>query len=424
MNVLLIGSGGREHALAWKLRQSPLLAHLTIAPGNPGTAQLGRNVPVAVDDVPALVALARHSQIDLVVVGPEVALAAGIADALAAVGIACFGPTQAAARIETSKAWSKTLMQQAGVPTGPFQVFADVAAAHAWVEREGWEQWRVVKYDGLAAGKGVIVAQSADEVHAAIDMLGKDGGNLLLEQPLEGEEISLLALCDGERAALLLPAQDHKRLLDGDHGPNTGGMGAYAPHPRCGPALLADLHRRVFVPTLQALRDAGTPFVGVLYAGVMLTADGPQVLEFNARWGDPETQALLPLLQSDLLGLMHRCTQGRLDPTMVRWQPGAACCVVLAAADYPAAPRRGDAIAPWEHTPNVTIFHAGTALVNGALVTAGGRILNVVGRGADMRQARTRAYAAAAAIDFPGKQMRTDIGARAIDPRMHTDGHR
>ncbi|MBA3944308.1 MAG: phosphoribosylamine--glycine ligase [Herpetosiphonaceae bacterium] len=419
MNVLVVGSGGREHALAWKLRQSPRTDKLLIAPGNPGTATLGQNVAVAADDVGGLVAVAQEARVDLVVIGPEAALEAGLADALATVGIRCFGPTKAAARIESSKVWSKQLMQRVGIPTARFRSFGDGAAAHAFLRSEPWEQWRVIKLDGLAAGKGVVVAQSAEELHAAIDSFGSTGMPLILEEPLSGEELSLLALCDGVKAVPLLPAQDHKRLLDGDQGPNTGGMGAYAPLPQVDETLVGSLQGRIFEPVLRALAAEGTPLVGVLYAGLMLTPTGVQVLEFNARFGDPETQALLPLLDGDLLEIMLACVEGRLQADMVRWYAGAALGVVLAAAGYPEAPRKGDRIDLPAAVGDGLIFQGGTALAGEGLVTAGGRVLTVVGQAPTLAEAAERAYALAQQVAFAGKQMRSDIGQRGLTVEHH-----
>lgn len=415
MKVLLVGSGGREHALAWKLSQSRKLGELLIAPGNPGTASFGRNVPVSAEDVDGLVGLARGERVDLVVVGPEAPLAAGLADALGQAGIACFGPTRAAARIEASKALAKTLMREAGIPTAQARAFNSSASALEFLENERWERWRVVKADGLHAGKGVVVAQSEGELRGAIERLGA-GGTLLLEEPLDGEEISLLAFSDGQRVAVMPPAQDHKRLGDGDGGPNTGGMGAYAPVAPVA-AQAQDLAQLVIEPAIAALAAHGTPFAGVLYAGLMLTSTGPRVIEYNARWGDPEAQALLPLLDSDLLEIVASCAAGRLQPETVRWRTGAALGVVLAAANYPGTPRRGDPISLPPTEDGVHIFHAGTALEDGRLVTAGGRVLTVVGEGATLEEARDRAYAAAKTVHFAGKQMRADIGWRALGSR-------
>ena len=412
--VMLIGGGGREHALAWKLSQSLRLGELLIAPGNPGTAALGRNVPVSADEVDTLVRVATEERVDLVVVGPEAPLAAGIADALAAAGIACFGPTRAAAAVEASKTFAKSLMVEAGIPTARHQAFPSAPAALQFLAGEDWANWRVVKADGLHAGKGVVVAESRAEVEAAIDLLGADEP-LVLEEPLDGAEISLLAFCDGRDIVVMPPAQDHKRLLDGDRGPNTGGMGAYAPV-----AAVADqagaLAGVVIAPLIAALAARGTPFVGVLFAGLMLTSAGPRVLEYNARWGDPEAQALLPLLEGDLIEIVEACLAGRLRSVDIRWRDGAALGVSLSAAGYPGSPRRGDPITLPVVPPHVHVFHSGTALQNGALVTAGGRVATVVGEGTTLAEARARTYAYAERVRFEGKQMRQDIGWRSLGP--------
>ncbi len=412
MKVLLVGSGGREHALAWKLAQSPLLTQLLIAPGNPGTALLGRNIPVDSSATALLVDVARRERVDLVVVGPEAPLAAGLADACLAAGIPVFGPTAAAARIESSKAFAKELMQRAGVPTAAAQVFDDPAAAAAFVRASG-RPW-VVKADGLAAGKGVVVAESVDETLAAIAALGHTvaGARLVLEERLHGREVSLIALCDGERLLPLPAAQDHKRLGDGDTGPNTGGMGAFAPSPFLAPELREEIVRQVMQPVVRALVDEGTPFRGALYAGLILTEEGPRVLEFNARFGDPETQAIMPLIEGDLLAALHACAAGRLDPAMLGQKAGATACIVLAAAGYPGPPRYGDPISGIEGVdePGVLIFHAGTAWDGGHLVTCGGRVLGITGMGRDLRAALRRAYGVVELISFPGMQFRRDIG--------------
>ena len=412
--VMLIGGGGREHALAWKLSQSLRLGELLIAPGNPGTAALGRNVPVSADEVDTLIRVATEERVDLVVVGPEAPLAAGIGDALAAAGIACFGPTRAAAAVEASKTFAKSLMVEAGIPTARHQAFPSAPAALQFLAGEDWANWRVVKADGLHAGKGVVVAESRAEVEAAIDLLGADEP-LVLEEPLDGSEISLLAFCDGRDIVVMPPAQDHKRLLDGDRGPNTGGMGAFAPV-----AAVADqagaLAGVVIAPLIAALAARGTPFVGVLFAGLMLTSAGPRVLEYNARWGDPEAQALLPLLEGDLIEIVEACLAGRLRSVDIRWRDGAALGVSLAAAGYPGSPRRGDPITLPVVPPHVHVFHSGTALQNGALVTAGGRVATVVGEGTTLAEARARTYAYAERVRFEGKQMRQDIGWRSLGP--------
>jgi phosphoribosylamine--glycine ligase len=417
MNVLLIGSGGREHALAWKLAQSPLLDTLFITPGNPGTAQIGRNVPIDALNIPMVIEVAQRERIGLVVVGPEAPLAAGLANACLRAGIPVFGPTAAAARIESSKAFAKRLMIDARIPTAEARIFDDPDAAVAFVRSSG-RVW-VVKADGLAAGKGVIVPETVSETVDAIRLLGatRAGALLLLEERLSGPEVSLIALCDGERALPLLPAQDHKRLRDGDAGPNTGGMGAYAPAPHLTSSDIAELTALIILPALRALAAAGSPFRGALYAGLMLTEHGPRVLEFNARFGDPEAQAILPLLQGDLLAALLTCAgQGRLHDDMVHWSSDAAACVVLAAEGYPDTPQRGDVISGIDAVtdPHVCIFHAGTAWENNQLVTAGGRVLGVTGIGASLREALTRAYAAIDLIHFRGMHYRHDIGARAI----------
>ena len=412
MNVLLVGSGGREHALAWKLAQSPLLHKLLIAPGNPGTAQIGQNVPVSADAADLLIHVASQEHVELVVIGPEAPLAAGLADRFAAVGIPVFGPSAAAARIESSKIFAKQIMDQAGIPCAMAHSFGEVTAAVRFARASG-QPW-VVKADGLAAGKGVVVANSVEETIAAIEklMATSAGRQIVLEQRLTGEEVSVLALCDGERLLPLPPARDHKRLLDGDAGPNTGGMGAYAPSDLDNETfgmIVDDLMR----PVVRTLAAAGTPFRGALYAGVMLTEQGPYILEFNARFGDPETQVILPLLDGDLLAALLACAEGRLNPDLLAWGDRAAACVVLAAANYPEAPRRGDVISGLETAvefENVLVFHAGTDWIDGAAVTAGGRVLCVTGLGPNRKTALARAYEAVELLSFEGMQYRHDIG--------------
>ena len=412
MNVLIVGSGGREHALAWKLAQSPQLGRLMIAPGNPGTALHGHNLPIGADMPELLVQLAHEQRVDLVVIGPEEPLAAGLADRFTAAGIAVFGPSAAAARIEGSKIFAKQIMQQAGVPTAAAHVFDRPADAIAFARASG-EPW-VVKADGLAAGKGVVVPTSVAATVAAIEQLMATtaGQRVLLEQVLVGQEVSVLALCDGTSLLPLPPARDHKRLCDGDSGPNTGGMGAYAP---------ADLDAEAFdaivtdmmLPVVRALADNGTPFCGVLYAGVMLTAHGPRILEFNARFGAPETQVIVPLLEGDLLAALRACAAGALPPDALTWRAGAAASVVLAAAGYPAGPRRGDRIVGIEAIADirdVIAFHSGTEWESGGLITAGGRVLCITGLGPDRRAALERAYAAVEYVQFAGMQYRRDIG--------------
>ncbi|RYZ40409.1 MAG: phosphoribosylamine--glycine ligase [Myxococcaceae bacterium] len=418
MKVLLLGSGGREHALAWKLAQSPRLSRLLCGPGNAGTARWGTNVPLQADSPEAVVSLARREGVDLVVVGPEAPLVAGVADALAQVGIPCFGPVAAAARIEGSKAFAKEVMAEAGVPTAAFRVFTDAAQAEAYAVEQGRI---VVKADGLAAGKGVIVApdaQAAREAVRAVAALGQAGQRMVLEELLEGEEVSLMALCDGERYVLLPLSQDHKRVGEGDTGPNTGGMGAYCPAPFLTAGQLAQVGEQVIAPTLAVLRKRGTPLRGVLYAGLMLTASGPKVLEFNARFGDPETQVLMMQMDEDLLPLLDACAKGTLEPRTLAQNTGYSVGVVLAAEGYPETPRKGQRIEGLEAVPfNAPVFLAGVAKQDGALVTAGGRVLTVCARGEDLAKARERALAAAELVRFEGKHFRRDIGARGLRTR-------
>jgi phosphoribosylamine---glycine ligase len=425
VDVLLVGGGGREHVLAWKLAQSPSLGHLLIAPGNPGTAAHGQNIPVAADDIASLVALARQARVGLVVVGPELPLARGLADACLADGIAVFGPTESAARIESSKQFAKQLMVDANIPTAAYASFDDPERASGFVREQG-RPW-VVKADGLAAGKGVVVADTLDATLQAIAAHARSGSGqaLLLEERLFGPEVSLLAFCDGARAVPLLAAQDHKRLRDGDKGPNTGGMGAFAPSPLLPPAQAARLSDLVIAPALAALEQRGTPFCGILYCGLMLTADGPRVLEYNARFGDPEAQALLPLLEGDLLDIMLACTRGELHPELVRWRDGAAACVVLAAHGYPEATRLGDAISgvPNQQAADLLVFQAGTALHGERLVTAGGRVLGVTGVGTSLSDAVAGAYAGVATVSFADMHYRRDIGASALTQHDDAQHH-
>ncbi|HVP61303.1 MAG TPA: phosphoribosylamine--glycine ligase [Myxococcaceae bacterium] len=419
MRVLVLGSGGREHALAWKLAQSPRLSGLICAPGNPGTASIAENRPVVADHPESVVALARDARVDLVVVGPEAPLVAGVADALRASGVAVFGPDAAAARLEGSKAFAKEVMLTSGVRTAAGRAFTSVREAEAWARARGSV---VVKADGLAAGKGVIVARGADQAVEAVRALaglGEAGRTLVLEEVLAGEEVSVIALCDGARYVLLPPAQDHKRLLDGDQGPNTGGMGAYCPAPVLDPAALARVGEEVIAPVLRTMAARGTPFQGALYAGLMVGPNGPAVLEFNARFGDPEAQVLVMSLGEDLLPWLDACARGTLAPRPLALLPGASVGVVLASPGYPAAPVTGARISGVDRIGggSCQVFHAGTALRDGALVTAGGRVLTVCARGPTLAEARANAYGAVSRISFEGMQYRRDIGSKGLGPR-------
>ena len=420
MNILLIGSGGREHALAWKLSGSPLCDRLFIAPGNPGTATCGENVGLDVSRHEDVIAFCRDNKVGLVVVGPEAPLVAGLVDDLTAAGIKAFGPTRAAAQLEGSKAFTKELCVEADIPTARFARFTEAAKARAYVEAAGAPI--VVKADGLAAGKGVVVAGSVAEAIAAIDMmleggLGKAGAEVVIEECLVGEEASFFALCDGTNAVAMTSAQDHKRVGDGDTGPNTGGMGAYSPAPVMTRALEDEVMARIIRPTLKAMAARGMPFKGVLYAGLMITAQGPQLIEYNVRFGDPECQVLMPRLKTDLVAALIAACDGVLATFDLRWWGEAALCVVMASRGYPGPITGGGAIgslAEAEAMEDVLVFHAGTKLADGLLVANGGRVLGVTGLGRDVKQAQERAYRAVDAIDWPGGFCRRDIGWQAV----------
>lgn len=414
----MLGSGAREHALAWKLKQSPALTSLFIAPGNPGTEGLGVTVGVDQNDPSSVVGLVKAQRIDLVVVGPEAPLVAGVADAVRRRGVPVFGPDAAAARVEGSKAFAKEIMLAAGVPTATARVFSDLDEAAKAAAAGGPI---VVKADGLAAGKGVVVADSGAEAADAVRALGRlpAGQTVLLEERLSGPELSVMALCDGEHAVLLPPSQDHKRLLDGDRGPNTGGMGAYAPARLLDDAQLEQVRVTVMLPTLRALAARGAPFRGALYAGLMLTPQGPKVLEFNARLGDPETQVLMMQTDDDLLPLLLAAAIGALPERPVRLKPGYAVGIVLAAPGYPEAPRAGLPISGLELvTPaDVEVFHAGTKRdASGRIVTAGGRVLTVCARASSVAAASALALQHALSIEFEGRQLRRDIASGAPAP--------
>ena len=422
MRVLVVGGGGREHALCWSLAASPLLTQLWCAPGNPGIAEVAECVHIGATDVPALVAFARDNKVDLVVAGPEAPLTLGLADACAAAGIRCFGPSAAAAQLEGSKAFCKAVADAAGVPTAAWARFDDPAAARAHTREKGAPI--VVKADGLAAGKGVVVAQTLAEAEAAIaDIMesrvhGAAGASVVIEECLVGEEVSFFALCDGTAALPLAAAQDHKRVGEGDRGPNTGGMGAYSPPPAFTDALRDEVMARVIRPTLAEMAARGTPFHGVLFAGLMLTADGPKLIEFNVRFGDPECQALMLRLRSDLLPALLAACDGELARFDLRWEKDHSLVVVMAAEGYPGTPRKGTEIRGTERAaqvPGVQIFHAGTARrEDGALVADGGRVLAIGATGPTLQAARDAAYAAVDALDWPEGFCRRDIGFRAL----------
>jgi len=421
MKVLLIGSGGREHALAWSLSASPLCDRLFIAPGNPGTAHYGENVVLDVVDHQAVIAFCRLMGVEFVVVGPEAPLVAGLVDDLGAAGIKAFGPTAAAARLEGSKAFTKDLCTEFGIPTAAYRRFTEAETAKTYIRHFGVPV--VVKADGLAAGKGVVVAASFEEAEAAIDMmigggLGQAGAEVVVEAFLDGEEASFFALCDGRTAIPFGTAQDHKRAFDGDLGPNTGGMGAYSPAAILTPALEAAIMRDIVEPTLAGMAARGTPYTGILYAGLMLTADGPQLIEYNARLGDPETQVLLPRLNSDLLKALLAAADGALHSLVLHWKPEAALTVVMAAKGYPGAVEKGTeirGIADAGGLRDVMIFHAGTRDVAGRTTAAGGRVLDVTATGRTITEAKAKAYAAVDRIDWPEGFCRRDIGWRAVE---------
>lgn len=417
MNILLVGSGGREHALAWKIAASPLARRLVCAPGNPGIAALCETRPVGVTDVEGQAAVAREIGADLVVVGPEAALEAGLADRMAELGVPCFGASARAARIETSKAFMKTFAARHGIPTAPFAVFEEAAPAKAFLRTLAPPY--VIKADGLAAGKGVVVASSLEEAELAIDdLLAKAGARVVMEAFLEGEEVSLFAFCDGADIMTFGAAQDHKRAFDGDEGPNTGGMGAFSPPPAFSPSMAEVADRTIVAPALAGLAAEGAPYRGVLYAGLMLTPEGPRLVEFNARFGDPECQVLMLRLESDIVPYLAGAATGTLRSLAApRWRNDWAICVVLAARGYPQAPQSGSVIegVEAEFGDDVAVFHAGTARrADGALIAAGGRVLNVCARGPTLKIARDRAYAAVERIEWSGGFHRTDIGWLAL----------
>jgi phosphoribosylamine--glycine ligase len=427
MKVLVVGGGGREHALAWKLAQSPRVTQVYVAPGNAGTGDDPDIANVDIVDIDALVAFAKQQGVGLTVVGPEAPLAAGIVDAFDAAGLRNFGPTRDAARLESSKDFAKAFMARHGIPTAPYRTFTDAAQAHVYVDTHGTPV--VVKADGLAAGKGVVVAPDAASAHHAIDAMlgagafGTAGARVVIEDFLDGEEASFIVMSDGRHVLALASSQDHKRLADGDCGPNTGGMGAYSPAPVVTPTVHARIMREVIAPAIAGMRAEGTAYRGCLYAGVMIDATGmPRVLEFNCRLGDPEAQPILMRLRSDLVVLVEHALAGTLDRVDADWDRRPALTVVLAAHGYPDAPRRGDLIEGLERVnrdthPDVSVFHAGTARDAEGIKATGGRVLGVTALGDSLRQAQRAAYAAIASIRFDGMQYRSDIGHRALARR-------
>ena len=429
MKVLVIGGGGREHALAWKLSQSERIQKVYVAPGNGGTARDPNLVDVPITDVKALREWAQQEKVELTVVGPEAPLAAGVVDEFRAHGMRIFGPTQAAAQLESSKAFSKAFMHRHGIPTAIYETFTDPVQAHAYIDKMGAPI--VVKADGLAAGKGVVVAMTASEAHAAIDFMlldnqlgvvhnaGADGAavpRVVIEEYLQGEEASFIVLCDGQNVVALATSQDHKRLLDHDEGPNTGGMGAYSPAPVVTAQVHARAMREVIMPTIKGMEKDGIPYTGFLYAGLMIDSNGmPKTLEFNCRMGDPETQPIMMRLKTDLVEVMLAATSGKLDTLELEWDRRPALGVVMAAAGYPMNPRKGDVITglPKDEL-DAMVFHAGTVAVNGQTVSSGGRVLCVTVLADSVKQAQQKAYEVAKGIHFDGQQYRKDIGYRAI----------
>lgn len=426
MRVLVVGSGGREHALVWKIARSPMVSKIYCAPGNPGMVSDAECVDIKAIDIPALLAFAREKSIDLAVIGPEAPLTKGIADEFRASGIRTFGPSKAAAEIEGSKVFSKELLAKYGIPTAGFRVFDDPHSAGAYIEElsGGSEECPiVVKADGEALGKGVYVCDTRSEALAAVESImvdkihGKAGDRIVVEERIYGPEASLMVITDGEKIIPMMPVQDHKRAYDGDRGPNTGGMGCYSPVP----IIPADLYRQlvdtIIKPSIDAMRAEGRPYTGVLYTGILFTDRGPQVLEFNARFGDPETQVALPLLQSDLVELILASLNGSLDSVEANWYNGSAVCVVIASGGYPGDYETGKPISGLDEANSldgVTVFHAGTKFRDGGVVTSGGRVLGVTALGDDFRTAIDRAYAGVKAIHFDGMHYRTDIGARTL----------
>ncbi len=419
MNVLVVGGGGREHAIVWKLSQSPKVKKLYCAPGNGGTAQLAQNVAIPVHDFAALAQFVKDEGIDLTVVGPEDPLLAGIVDFFEARGLPIFGPSSHAAKIEGSKSFAKSLMKRYGIPTARYESFIDYQSALAYLREQGAPI--VLKADGLAAGKGVVVASTLEEAEQALyammqeNAFGQAGARVVIEEFMSGEELTLLAFVDGETVKPMITSQDHKRVFDHDQGPNTGGMGTYAPVPHVPSELVDQIVETIVRPIAKGMAQEGIPFKGVLYTGLMLTAEGPKVVEFNARFGDPETQVVLPLLETDLLDIFVATVKGELAGLDIKWKQGSALCVVMAAPGYPGEYPKGAPIHGLKQVgPDVVVFHAGTSRTEDGIVTNGGRVLGVTGLGETFTQAKERAYVGVAAISFEGAHYRRDIGDRAL----------
>jgi phosphoribosylamine--glycine ligase len=420
MKILVIGSGGREHALVWKIRQSSCVSKVYCAPGNGGIAGLAECVNIKADDVQGLLAFARDHAVDLTVVGPEVPLVLGLVDLFEAAGLKAFGPSRAAAQLEGSKAFAKDFMTRHGIPTAAFGSFDTISQAKGFLKSSRYPL--VVKADGLAAGKGVIICQNSAEADEALKVIMTDrvfkeaGRRVVIEEFLQGEEASILAVADGRDFIVLESSQDHKRIFDNDQGPNTGGMGAYSPAPVVTPELLRRIAAEVIKPAIDGMRADGAPFRGILYAGIMVTSVGPKVLEFNTRFGDPETQAILPRLKSDIVPLMLASVEGRLPTVELEWDPRPCVCVVMAAGGYPGDYRSGDGIKGLSEVPaGAMVFHAGTKADNGRIITSGGRVLGVVALGRGIAPAIDQVYQAVAKVTFDGAQYRRDIGRRALE---------
>lgn len=417
---MVVGGGGREHAIVWALKKSEKVKEIFCAPGNAGIAQLAECVPISVMEFDELISFAKDAYIDLVIVGPDDPLAAGLVDAFEAAGIPAYGPSKAAAEIEGSKIFMKDLLKKYNIPTAAYETFTDYESALSYLREQTAPI--VIKADGLAAGKGVTVALTMEEAEKAlreamVDKVFGDAGNqIVIEEFLQGQEMSILAFVDGETVRAMVPAQDHKPIFDGDKGPNTGGMGTYTPLPHIDPAIVQQSIDTIIIPTAKAMVSEGRPFRGVLFAGLMITKDGPKTIEFNARFGDPETQVVLPRLETDLVDIVLASLNGRLDQLDIQWSDEAAVCVIVASEGYPGSYPKGKVISGLEaaEAQGALIFHAGTAKQDDQIVTSGGRVLGIVGRGRDIAEARNRAYEAIAVIDFEGKQNRTDIAAKAL----------